>query len=235
MGEEKNSLHVPGSEVERNTVKRSTPAGTALAVLLFLAAAGLSAFEAEEGLASWYGGKFQGRRTASGELFDTFRLTAAHRTLPFGTLVLVTNLENGKSTTVRINDRGPFVPGRIIDLSMVAATAIGLSGRGVAPVRIEPVPRAGSAPVQAGTPAPGPARAPPIGSYCLQLGSFRVQANAEQLLARLQAAGFAGASVEASGGLHRVLIRSLEAPELERLQERLAASGFAEVLVRAEP
>jgi rare lipoprotein A len=216
-------------------VKRSTPAGTALAVLLFLAAAGLSAFEAEEGLASWYGGKFQGRRTASGEIFDTNQLTAAHRSLPFGTLVLVTNLENGKSATVRINDRGPFVLGRIIDLSMVAATAIGLAGRGVAPVRIEPVPRAGAAPVQAGTPAPGPATVPPARSYCLQLGSFRVRANAEQLLARLQAAGLAGASVEASGGLHRVLIRSLQAPELERLQERLAAGGFAEVLVREEP
>jgi rare lipoprotein A len=194
-------------------------------VLLFLAASGLSAFEAEEGLASWYGGRFQGRRTASGELFDTYQFTAAHRSLPFGTQVRVTNLENGKAATVRINDRGPFIEGRIIDLSMAAATAIGLAGKGVAPVRVEPAPEAGtgSAPVAAG------------GLYFLQLGSFRVRANAEQLLARLKTAGFAEASVEVSGGLHRVLIRRLHRAELERLEERLEASGFAEGLVRIEP
>lgn len=204
-----------------------------LRVLLLLAASGLSASEAEEGLASWYGGKFQGRRTASGELFDTYQLTAAHRTLPFGTRVLVTNLENGKATTVRINDRGPFVQGRIIDLSMAAAAAIGLAGKGVAPVRVEPVPEAGdSPPSRTGA---GPAAGAASGLYFLQLGSFRVRANAELLAARLKSAGFSEASIEESGGFNRVLIRRLRPAELPGLQERLAASGFAGGLVRTEP
>jgi rare lipoprotein A len=108
----------------------------ALLLPLLLLCGTASAYE-EEGLASWYGGKFQGRQTASGEIFDTNQPTAAHKTLPFGTIVRVTNLENGKSTVVRINDRGPFIPGRIIDLSRASALAIGLAGTGVARVRIE--------------------------------------------------------------------------------------------------
>jgi rare lipoprotein A len=82
----------------------------------------------QTGIASWYGPGFQGRRTANGERFDTNQLTAAHKTLPFGTRVRVTSLVNGKEVVVRINDRGPFIAGRIIDLSRAAAQAIGLSG-----------------------------------------------------------------------------------------------------------
>lgn len=93
--------------------------------------------EAIEGRASWYGGKFHGRRTANGERFDMDDLTAAHRTLPFGTKVRVTNARNGRSVIVRINDRGPFIGGRVIDLSRGAADAIGMVRTGVAPVRIE--------------------------------------------------------------------------------------------------
>ena len=80
------------------------------------------------GIASYYGKKFHGKRTASGEIFDMYKVTAAHKTLPFGTRVLVTNLGNGRSVTVRINDRGPFVKGRIIDLSYEAARRIGITG-----------------------------------------------------------------------------------------------------------
>ncbi len=90
----------------------------------------------EEGIASWYGPKFHGRRTASGEVFDMHRLTAAHPWLPFGTIVKVTNLENGLSVVVRINDRGPFVKGRIIDLSYAAAKKIRMLRRN-ARVRVE--------------------------------------------------------------------------------------------------
>ncbi len=93
----------------------------------------------QEGLASWYGPRFQGKRTASGERFDMHKLTAAHRTLPFGTRVRVTHLRTGRSVVVRINDRGPWKRGRIIDLSYAAARAIGLLRDGVAPVRIEVV------------------------------------------------------------------------------------------------
>ena len=91
----------------------------------------------EEGIASWYGPGFHGNLTANGEVFDTRTLTAAHQTLPFDTLVRVTNLENGRSVVVRINDRGPFVGGRIIDLSEVAAERIDMIGSGTAQVRLE--------------------------------------------------------------------------------------------------
>jgi rare lipoprotein A len=82
----------------------------------------------QQGIASWYGPGFQGRRTANGERFDTRQMTAAHRTLPFGARVRVTSLVNGKYVIVRINDRGPYIKGRIIDLSHAAAQAIGLLG-----------------------------------------------------------------------------------------------------------
>lgn len=89
------------------------------------------------GVASYYGREFHGRRTASGEIFDMFALTCAHRKLPFGTRIRVTNLDNGKSVIVRVNDRGPFVAGRILDLSYAAAKRIGMVATGTARVKIE--------------------------------------------------------------------------------------------------
>ncbi|MCW6037346.1 septal ring lytic transglycosylase RlpA family protein [Spirulina subsalsa FACHB-351] len=89
------------------------------------------------GVASWYGPNFHGRRSASGEIYNQNAMTAAHRTLPFGTRVRVTNLNNGRSVVVRINDRGPFIAGRVIDLSRGAAQEIGLIRSGVAPVSVE--------------------------------------------------------------------------------------------------
>lgn len=91
----------------------------------------------EYGIASWYGSKWHGKRTASGEIYNMYAYTAAHRTLPFNTYVLVTNLSNGKSVVVRINDRGPFKRGRIIDLSYAAAKKIGIISSGTAKVRLE--------------------------------------------------------------------------------------------------
>lgn len=88
------------------------------------------------GLASWYGQRHQGRPTASGEAYDMNQLTAAHRTIPFGTRLRVTNVENGRSVVVRVNDRGPHVPGRILDLSLRAATELGMLGEGVARVEV---------------------------------------------------------------------------------------------------
>jgi len=90
-----------------------------------------------EGMASWYGAEFAGRPTANGEIFDPQTMTAAHRTLPFGTVVDVTNLKNGRTTRVRINDRGPFVGNRIIDLSYAAARSLGMVEDGVSKVRLE--------------------------------------------------------------------------------------------------
>jgi rare lipoprotein A (peptidoglycan hydrolase) len=95
---------------------------------------GGSAFQS--GMASWYGGNFHGRKTANGETYDMWDMTAAHKTLPFGTRVRVTNTRSGDSVTVRINDRGPFVGGRIIDLSAAAAGDIGMTNTGVAPVKL---------------------------------------------------------------------------------------------------
>lgn len=89
---------------------------------------------AQDGIASWYGPGFHGRRTASGETFNTHALTAAHRSLPFGTRVTVTNRATGRSVVVRVNDRGPFAHGRVIDLSQAAARAIGITG--TAPVSL---------------------------------------------------------------------------------------------------
>ncbi len=88
------------------------------------------------GIASWYGPGFHGSRTASGEIYNMYRFTAAHKTLPLGTYVKVINLENGRSVVVKINDRGPFVPGRIIDLSYVAAKKLGMLKKGTAKVKI---------------------------------------------------------------------------------------------------
>ncbi len=93
--------------------------------------------EVQEGIASWYGSKFHGRRTASGEIYDMYDMTAAHKELEFGTMVRVTHSRSGRYVDVRINDRGPFIKGRVIDLSMQAAQEIGLKGEGIAEVKIE--------------------------------------------------------------------------------------------------
>ncbi len=90
-----------------------------------------------EGIASWYGADFNGKLTSSGEVYDMYAMTAAHKTLPLGTVVKVDNLDNGKSVQVKINDRGPYVVGRIIDLSKSAADAVGISGTGTAHVKLE--------------------------------------------------------------------------------------------------
>jgi rare lipoprotein A len=126
----------------------------------------------EEGNASWYGVPFNGRRASNGEIYDMNKLTAAHRTLPFDTVVRVTNLSNGKSTVVRITDRGPFVDNRIIDLSMAAAREIESIGPGVVPVRVEIV----SAGID-----------PTSGFFTVQVGAFHDRGNAERLRQRLNA------------------------------------------------
>ena len=123
----------------------------------------------EQGVASWYGVPFDGHRTSNGEIYDMHQFTAAHRTLPFGTVVRVTNLRNGKQTEVRINDRGPFVADRVIDLSLSAAQAIDMVGPGTAPVRLEMI--SGSNPL--------------VGFFGVQVGAFQFEENAQRLRARL--------------------------------------------------
>lgn len=111
----------------------------ALAVLALVLPFGSAQSRTQVGVVSWYGGAFHGRPTASGERFDSRAMTMAHPTLPFGTRVRVTNLRNGRSVVVRVNDRGPYVGRRIADLSQAAAADIGMMRRGVARARIEVV------------------------------------------------------------------------------------------------
>jgi len=105
--------------------------------LQWMPAPGVGVLETIASNASWYGPGFHGRLTASGEVFNQYSMTAAHKSLPFGTRVRVTNLYNGRSTVVRINDRGPFIGGRVVDLSMAAAERIGMISSGTAPVSIQ--------------------------------------------------------------------------------------------------
>ena len=126
--------------------------------------------QGERGIASWYGYPYHGRPTASGEIYNMYDMTAAHRTLPFGTRVTVHDLENGHDVTVRINDRGPFVEGRIIDLSYAAAQAMHMPG--IAQVYLEILG------LGAGGAAPG--------VFAVQVGAFRDQRNAERLKERIE-------------------------------------------------
>lgn len=132
----------------------------------------------EEGVASWYGKKFHGRRTSSGERYDMYQMTAAHKTLPLPTVVKVTNLNNRKSVIVKVNDRGPFVGRRIIDLSYAAASELDLVKPGTGPVLVEAINT---------TPGSVPGRA---SSYYLQVGSFSVESNARSLRRKLVQAGY---------------------------------------------
>lgn len=125
----------------------------------------------ETGMASWYGYPYHGRRAANGEIYDMEKLTAAHRTLPFDTWVEVRNISNGKFVNVRITDRGPFVDGRVIDVSKAAAREIDLLGPGVARVRLTIV-------------SPPPAAERPVNVFAVQIGAFREKDRAERL--RLQ-------------------------------------------------
>jgi rare lipoprotein A len=124
----------------------------------------------EEGNASWYGVPYHGRKAANGEVYDMYKLTAAHRTLPFETIVRVTNLRNGKQTQVRITDRGPFVEGRIIDLSLAAAREIDMVATGVAKVRLELV--SGPTPMES--------------AFTVQVGAFLQKDNAVKLRQSLE-------------------------------------------------
>ncbi len=126
----------------------------------------------ETGLASWYGHPYHGRAAADGEIYDMEQLTAAHRTLPFGTWVRVTNLTNAKSVDVRIIDRGPFIDGRIIDISHAAARAIDLIGPGVAQVRLDVLSL--------------PAGAPSLNWFAVQAGAFADKDRAERLRGLLE-------------------------------------------------
>jgi len=173
----------------------------------------------EVGVASWYGAPFNGRRTSNGEIYDMHAFTAAHRTLPFNSVVRVTNLDNGKQTEVRINDRGPFVANRVIDLSFAAAQAIEMWGPGTANVRLEIL--------------SGPN--PRTGFFGVQVGAFKVQENAERFRAEMDAA-YAPATIETydagDGTYYRVRVGKLPSEDAaQKLADRLRSEGRKAALV----
>jgi len=179
----------------------------------------------EKGLASWYGLKFHGKRTSSGEPYDMYAMTAAHKTLPLPTWVRVTNLDNDRSVVVKVNDRGPFHAGRIIDLSYAAASKLGVLGKGTAPVEVV---------------ALRPDKQAPMAEEImvlqtfplwLQAGAFASEGNARLLLRRLEAqSGLPGKIKpldQLSGRIYRVWLGPVDdAGQLRQIREKLPEWGI---------
>jgi rare lipoprotein A len=180
------------------------------------------------GIASWYGPGFHGRRTASGAVYDQNDLTAAHQTLPLGTRVMVTNLQNGSSTEVIVNDRGPFLKGRVIDLSYAAARTLGMIGSGTAPVRLEMI-QDGSGKI---------VRIPERLIYTLQVGSFTDLQNAQKIKTKLLQMDSQTSQVEIvslqgkEGTYYRVQVGSFsDRRGAEEHAEVLAGRGLSVIIV----
>lgn len=201
------------------------------------------------GTASWYGRPYHGRRTSSGEVYDMHGLTAAHLSLPFDTVLRVTNPANGRSVDVRVNDRGPFVDGRFLDLSRAAAEAIGMIGPGTAKVlaevvetpsgtRAQAAARGAASPATAGgVEAPSRSRPAPVaGVWSVQAGSFRIENNALRLLERLESAGFAAAIrpvTAESEVFYRVTAGDFgDVVEAQRHLQVVRAAGFDGIVLR---
>jgi peptidoglycan lytic transglycosylase len=179
----------------------------------------------ERGLASWYGHPYHGRKTSSGEVYDMNAMTAAHRTLPFSTWLHVENLNNGRVVRVRVNDRGPWVDGRVVDVSHAAGLVLGIVGPGVAPVRLRVIaPPAGAA-------------APP--AFALQVGAFTDEAGALALQRTLSDAGVESRVVRAGDGgreLYRVRAAGTfpTRAAADAQAARLAARGHRAIVVSDE-
>ena len=197
----------------------------------------------ERGVSSWYGKKFHGRLTSSGEPYDMYAMTAAHKTLPLPTYVRVRNLSNGKTVVVRVNDRGPFHDNRLIDLSYAAATRLGIVGTGTGLVEVEAV-SATEAPVMASKPA-GPeliarANAAEVPRLYLQVGAFASRENAEAARSNLVAAGLTPVHIESAqrdgAPVWRVRLGPLATvEESDHLAARISAQGFPSPIVAVEP
>ncbi len=170
----------------------------------------------EKGIASWYGEPYHGRRTASGEIYDMHDLTAAHKTLAFGSVVKVTRRDTGADVKVRVNDRGPFIEGRIIDLSYAAAKKVDLDVDGVAPVKIKLVGREAA-------PERKPARAEkPEACFWVQVGAFGDPGNARRVEAELERNGEEAVLLEGLDELWRVRVGPFDQEKLaERARNRI--------------
>ena len=183
---------------------------------------------AERGVASWYGPDFHGGLTSSGERYDMYAMTAAHKTLPLPSYVRVTNLQNGRTAVVRVNDRGPFSKNRIIDLSYVAAAKLDMIGAGTAMVEVAAVGPGPAGTARAAVPVPERLYA--------QAGAFSDESNARRLAERLAASGFDGVAVQPGsvGGrdLFRVRIGPLDSvAAFDSVVERMRAAGFGSAML----
>lgn len=174
----------------------------------------------QRGLASWYGAQFHGKTTSSQEIYNMYDLTAAHRSLPFGTRVMVTNMKNGKSVAVRINDRGPFVKGRIIDLSYAAARILDMVGPGVVPVKLEVL----------GNISPHKSKQ----KYCVQVGAFIYKKNAFQLRKKIRRY-FKNVYVEvyktSREKYYRVRIKALNQTKAQQIARKLTQYGYTALVL----
>jgi rare lipoprotein A len=191
----------------------------------------------QTGEASWYGQEFHGRPTASGETYDMYQKTAAHKTLPLGTYVRVLNLENGRQTVARVNDRGPFIKGRIIDLSYAAAKDIGLVGPGVGRVRVEALARqVGEQNSKFGKEPVIEARDLEKGDFTVQIGAFRQKENALRLARRLKAI-YDYVRIEVyeppdGSALYRLRVsRSKTLQKATEIEKKLESLGFEEAFI----
>jgi rare lipoprotein A len=217
----------------------------------------------QEGVASWYGGEFNGKSTASGEIFNDAAFTAAHPNLPFGTMLKVTNQYNNKSVAVRVNDRGPFVAARIIDISRAAAQQLDMIATGTAPVKIESLTEVSlpAKSVQIVKPALPPITQPPVfqsptvqsvdsypeavrfqpaipevytgKTYRVQVGAYREIRYAEEAYKKLKNAGL-NPEYEKYGDYYRVVLPGLKQDDLTAVSERLSRAGFREAVLREE-
>jgi rare lipoprotein A len=185
----------------------------------------------QRGIASWYGIKFHGRKTSSGETYNMHDMTAAHKTLPLPVYVHVKNLDNGRSAVVRVNDRGPFISGRIIDLSYAAAKKLGVKGPGTANVEISVVQKGQTRPSSVVRTIPLTEQAAKDVPLFIQMGSFSSQVNASKLMRVLHAANESSASIsklETENGLfYRVRVGPLfDIDEANAIVKRLKGKGF---------
>ena len=191
----------------------------------------------QRGTASWYGKKFHGRKTSNGETYDMYGVSAAHKTLPFGTVVRVHNLRNGRKLDIRINDRGPFVRGRIIDLSYGAANKLGVVGPGTAPVEIVVL----AAPARTVRQPGGQERLVAVdltsGNFTFQVGAFQDRNNAERLAAKLKQTYnhvHVASFNRGDGMFHRVRVgRATTLKDADEYEQALIRQGF-DVFIVAE-
>lgn len=181
----------------------------------------------EQGVASWYGAPFHGRRTSSGTVYDMHQFTAAHKTLPLPTLVRVTNLDNGRSVIVTVDDRGPFVKNRLIDLSYAAAKELDIIQSGTGRVEVEAVRTRRVQSASTATGAPGQAQ-----RFFMQVGAFSDETNAARLKGSLESKGVNNVVIryddQARPALYRVRIGPIEgSAEYDALASRLASLSIA--------